>query len=110
MVKIVGDYAWEQGQQRFGITQTLDDFVQTTHVPFLVRLLRRIQTRVAQGAVRVIVPSEYLKDIVIQWGIPEKKITIINNSIQLPAHIPTPEKRKANFSSFQHTPRPMEGF
>ncbi|MEK7101811.1 MAG: glycosyltransferase family 4 protein [Patescibacteria group bacterium] len=111
VVKIVGDYAWEQGQQRFGITQTLDDFVQTTHVPFLVRLLRRIQTRVAQGAVRVIVPSEYLKDIVIQWGIPEKKITIINNSIQLPAHIPTPEKKKGEFLIVSAgRPVPWKGF
>src|SRR3989338_4085545 len=46
-VKIVGDYAWEQGQQRFGITENLDEFVKTKNVPFSVRMLRRIQIRAA---------------------------------------------------------------
>lgn len=97
VVKIVGDYAWEQGQQRFGITQNLDEFVRTKNVPFTVGILRRIQTRVARSATRIIVPSEYLKDIVIQWGISKEKITIINNSIQLPAHIPMFEKKEGEF-------------
>ena len=65
VVKIVGDYAWEQGQQRFGITQTLDEFVKTKHVPFSVRMLRKIETRVARKAKRIIVPSNYLKGIVV---------------------------------------------
>src|SRR3989344_6122168 len=72
VVKIVGDYAWEQGVQRFGVTQNLDEFVRTTTVPFRVSVLRRIQTRVAQGAPRVIVPSEYLKNIVSAWGVPRE--------------------------------------
>src|SRR3989344_6621979 len=45
VVKIVGDYAWEQGVQRFGVTHTLDAFVKEKRVPFSVRMLRRIQTR-----------------------------------------------------------------
>lgn len=81
VVKIVGDYAWEQGKQRCGVTQDLDEFVRTSHVPFLVRLLRRIQTRVAHGAVRVVVPSEYLKKIVMAWGIDERAITVIYNAV-----------------------------
>src|SRR3990167_6273753 len=43
VVKIVGDYAWEQGQQRFGITQNLDEFVKTKNVSLQVHVLRRIQ-------------------------------------------------------------------
>src|SRR3989338_1641940 len=34
VVKIVGDYAWEQGRQRFGVEAELDDFVQTETGPF----------------------------------------------------------------------------
>lgn len=83
VVKIVGDYAWEQGTQRFGITQNLDDFVRTEDVPFSVGILRRIQARVARSATRVIVPSEYLKDIVTQWGVQEEKIEIIYNAVHL---------------------------
>ncbi len=102
VVKIVGDYAWEQGQQRFGITENLDDFIKTKKVPFPVRILRRIQTRVAAAATRVIVPSEYLKGIVAAWGspspgygepsIPEEKIEVIYNSVALPASLKTIER------------------
>lgn len=97
VVKVVGDYAWEQGQQRFGITQNLDEFVNTKNVPFTVRLLRRIQTRVARSATRIIVPSEYLKGIVTKWGILEEKISVIYNGIELPTHIPEYQKKDGEF-------------
>lgn len=97
VVKIVGDYAWEQGQQRFSVTQNLDEFVKTRSVPFPVRVLRRIQTRVARSAMRVIVPSEYLKGIVTAWGIDSKKISVIYNGIELPAHIPEYPKKDGEF-------------
>lgn len=83
VVKIVGDYAWEQGQQRFGITQNLDEFVRTQKVPFFVRLFRKIQTQVAQNATKIIVPSEYLKGIIEAWGIPSDKIQVIYNAVPL---------------------------
>jgi glycosyltransferase involved in cell wall biosynthesis len=93
VVKIVGDYAWEQGRQRFGVTETLDDFVKVKPLSFPVRMLRRVQTYVAQNAVRVIVPSNYLKGIVATWGspsrgsgepsIPREKIEVIYNAVSL---------------------------
>ncbi len=97
VVKIVGDYAWEQGQQRFGITQDLDEFVKTKQTNFFVRELQKVQISVANAATRVIVPSPYLKDIVLQWGIPEEKIQIIYNGIGLPPHIPTYQKKEGEF-------------
>ncbi len=97
VVKIVGDYAWEQGQQRFGVTQNLDEFVETARVSFPVRILRRIQTRVARSAVRVIVPSEYLKDIVTAWGIAPEKIQVINNAINIPVRLPAFGKESGTF-------------
>ncbi len=92
VVKIVGDYAWEQGRQRFGITATLDEFVQTKRVPFLAWFLRQVQTGVAKRARRIIVPSRYLKNIVMTWGIPEEKIEVIHNGIRLPATLSAPER------------------
>ena len=91
VVKIVGDYAWEQGQQRFGIKENLDEFLKNKNVPTQVRWLRRVQTRVAANATRVIVPSEYLKKVVTAWGIPEGKIEVIYNAVSLesPGTIPT---------------------
>ncbi|HQT82872.1 MAG: hypothetical protein B7W98_01810 [Parcubacteria group bacterium 20-58-5] len=91
-VKIVGDYAWEQGRQRFGITLTLDEFVKTERVPLPARLFRRAQTYVAQSAVKVIVPSEYLKGIVAAWGVDAEKISVIHNGIELPDVLPEVER------------------
>ena len=85
-VKIVGDYAWEQGRQRFGIAATLDDFVKTRRVPLAVWFLRRVQTGVASYAKHVLVPSRYLEDIVAAWGIPRAKIKVIYNAVPVEAY------------------------
>lgn len=83
LVKVVGDYAWEQGRQRFGVTAWLDKFVQTKRVPFAVWLLRQVQTGVARSAARVIVPSEYLRGIVATWGVEQEKIEVIHNAVPI---------------------------
>lgn len=83
VVKVVGDYAWEQGRQRFGVTATLDDFVRERHVSLPIWFLRKVQTGVARSARVVIVPSEYLKGIVSAWGIPEEKIRVVYNAVPL---------------------------
>lgn len=90
VVKIVGDYSWEQGTQRYGITATLDEFVETKRVPLQVRVLRFIQTFVAKRAASVIVPSEYLKRIVTSWGIFHGKISVIYNAMRFeePGQLP----------------------
>ena len=112
VVKIVGDYAWEQGTQRFGIKQSLDEFVHTKKdVPFLVRILRRIQIRVAATATRIIVPSEYLKGIVTAWSIPEEKITVIYNGVEIPIHLPVHQKKDGEFLIVSSGRRvPWKGF
>jgi glycosyltransferase involved in cell wall biosynthesis len=82
-VKIVGDYAWEQGTQRFGIQDSLDAFVRRARVPLAVSVLRAIQTHVAHCATAVIVPSSYLKGIIEAWGIPSESIHVIYNAIEV---------------------------
>jgi len=82
MLRIAGDYAWEQGQQRFGVTDVLDDFVlrNRSYGP-VVGLLSRIQRFVARGAVRIVVPSEYMKGVIAKWGIPEERITRVYSAL-----------------------------
>jgi glycosyltransferase involved in cell wall biosynthesis len=99
-VKIVGDYAWEQGRQRFGVTETLDAFVQAPYASLPIRFLRFLQTRVAQHAARVIVPSEYLKKIVGAWGIPLERIEVIYNAVPIDSRGKIP-------ASVQALPRPL---
>ncbi len=80
LVKIVGDYAWEQGRQRFRIWLPLDEFVRTKSLPLPVLFLRVIETYVARRAERIIVPSAYLKRVVMAWGLPEERIEVIANA------------------------------
>ncbi len=100
ILKIGGDYAWEQGTQRFCVTQTLDEFVKTKRMPLPVRVLRHIQTRVACSAMRVIAPSEYLKSIVGAWGVPHEKIRVIYNAV-------SPEEPGAMPEAVASLPRPL---
>lgn len=81
-LKIVGDYAWEQGVQRFGVADLLDEFSIRNKYSFPVRVMKQIQTRVAHHATKIIVPSKYLKRIVINWGITGDKISVIYNAFE----------------------------
>lgn len=109
-VKIVGDYAWEQGRQRFGVTAELDEFVKMREVPKEVRALRKIQTYVAEQATRIIVPSEYLKGIVMVWGIPSEKIEVIYNGVEI-SELTMPKDRPEGFLIVSSGRRvPWKGF
>jgi len=87
LLKIVGDYAWEQGAQRSGVEDLLDVFsVENEKYPFLVRVFKRVQKFVADRADKVVVPSKYLKHIISNWGVDPSKITVIYNAFH-PPHV-----------------------
>lgn len=79
VLKIVGDYAWEQGMQRFGVKDLLDDFLDKKYC-WQVEILRKIQKFVAKSANKIIVPGEYLKKVILRWKIEERKIKVIYNA------------------------------
>ncbi|MFH0892330.1 MAG: glycosyltransferase family 4 protein [Candidatus Falkowbacteria bacterium] len=81
ILKIVGDYAWEQGRQRAGVKDDLDEF-QNRQYGWRVELWRFIEGFVAKNAAFIITPSEYLKNIVQKWGIHESKIKVIYNAVK----------------------------
>lgn len=82
-LKVVGDYAWEQGCQRSGVTEMLDTFsTKKSGYGFLVWVLKKIQTCVAKRAKKIIVPSQYLKEIVGNWGIGVDKISVVYNAFE----------------------------
>ena len=93
LVRIAGDYAWEQGVGRFGVLDLLDEFVKKTYGP-KVEQLRRIQRKVARSAHRIVVPSEYLKKIVMAWGIQAERIVVIRTVVRAPQIIEREAVRK----------------
>lgn len=83
VIKIVGDYAWEQAMQRYGVSDLLDTFLQTRY-PWRIEFLRRVEYRVARRAARIIVPSAYLKSVVARWGVQENLISVVPNGVSQP--------------------------
>lgn len=79
VVKVVGDYAWEQGVQRFRVKEGIDEFQKKQHGG-MVRILQRIQSFVVRRATRVIVPCRYLKTLVEGWGGDVKHICVVYNA------------------------------
>lgn len=80
VVKVVGDYAWEQARNQRVTAVGIDEF-QPQKFGGKVGRLQRAERRVCRRASKVIVPSQYLKKIVSGWGIDEKKIEVIYNAV-----------------------------
>lgn len=99
-LKVVGDYAWEQGVQRYGVTELLDDFIKTPlrTYPLPVRVMRAVEYFVARHAMCVIVPSEYLKKVVLSWGVNIDNISVINNAFESSSVLREEEKPKTQFN------------
>ncbi len=89
VVKVVGDYAWEQGTQRFRVNDTIDDFQKKKHYFLRVQFLKWLQSFVAKKADTVIVPSNYLKNMVAGWGVNPAKVQLIFNSVEFKTVMPT---------------------
>lgn len=83
VMKIVGDFAWEYSR-RHGLTRDGIDAFQRTRYGARIRMVKALQRLYVRRAGCVIVPSRYLAGIVAGWGIPEHRIRVIYNAVELP--------------------------
>lgn len=81
-VRVPGDYAWEQATQRFGVTDSVDEF-QNKRYGWRVEFLRKVQRMTVNGADTVIAPSRYFKQLVSKWVKKPEKVFCIYNGIDL---------------------------
>lgn len=102
-LKVVGDYAWEQWQQKVLISNfqfskfiTPEEF-QKQRFDFLTELRRRLQKHVAKSAKMIIVPSRYLAGIIRLWGILDEKIKVIYNAFEPPTIFESKEDLRKKF-------------
>lgn len=86
VIRVPGDFAWEQGVQRFGVKEDIDTF-QTKRYGWRVELLRWIQRQVVRGADRVIAPSEYFTALVQGWVRDASKVHKIYNGVAIPKEL-----------------------
>lgn len=89
ILKIVGDRAWETGTQKYWTKKNLDEFAGTWFVNPILWPVKIGQNFVAWLANQIITPSEYLKKIIISWGVKADKIKVIYNAFDSSASLGT---------------------
>ena len=80
VLKIVGDNAWELALRRGWTTAGIDEFQRLPVGPH-VRLVRGLVRRFARLVTKLIVPSDYLKHLVIGWGVSPGNVVVIRNAL-----------------------------
>ncbi len=84
IVRIAGDFAWEQAQVKYGYGESLEKFQNDRSIPFVPMILRAVQRFVYRRADHAIAPSRYLAGVLVGWGVPERRIRMINNGVHFP--------------------------
>ncbi|WP_336326816.1 glycosyltransferase family 4 protein [Halovenus sp. HT40] len=90
--KVVGDSAWERARRRGNVTDGINRFQKKSY-GFRVKVFKLLRNFEANSADRIIVPSDYLKQIVLSWDIPRSKVVKIYNSINISVDAPSHKKR-----------------
>jgi glycosyltransferase involved in cell wall biosynthesis len=82
VLKVVGDLAWERAVNKGWLPPSEDiDVFQRGRYPLRVRMLQAQRAREVQRMDRIIVPSNYLRDMVIGWGAPPERVQVITNAL-----------------------------
>ena len=84
VMKVVGDWAWERATLNRQTEDGLEDF-QTRRQKRRVEAVKQLRAWVTRRAQHVIVPSQYLADIVCGWGVAPERVSVIYNAPDLAA-------------------------
>lgn len=106
IIKIVGDQAWERCIRRGWILPTtdIDDF-QKTDYNWLVSRQQKSRSKQVRAFDAVIVPSDYLKRMVITWGVPENRVHVIYNAMPpMVENLPDSQKAARELLAWDDSP------
>jgi glycosyltransferase involved in cell wall biosynthesis len=78
VVKLVSDEAFERAARSGRFGGTLDEF-QGMRGGARVRFLRTTRNAALRRATRVVVPSAYLRDLALGWGVPAERLVVVPN-------------------------------
>jgi glycosyltransferase involved in cell wall biosynthesis len=82
-LKVVGDVAWERARNA-GLTRlSIDDFQQTPPEGEPVRTWVARRASFARRARLVITPSDYLRQMVVGWGVEARRVVTVRNGVRL---------------------------
>jgi glycosyltransferase involved in cell wall biosynthesis len=96
VVKVASDPAYERSVRRGLYDGRLDGFQRAGLAPG-ARLLRRVRTLTAGRAAHIVCPSEYLRAIVLTWGISPDRVSVLPNTVPCYDDLPPREALRARF-------------
>ncbi len=81
--KIVGDLAWERAMRKGWIppSANVDHFQATRYSP-RVEIDKFLRAREARRLDHLIVPSEYLRRMVLGWGVDPARVSVVYNALE----------------------------
>ncbi|XWX03800.1 glycosyltransferase family 4 protein [Aggregatilineales bacterium SYSU G02658] len=82
VLKVVGDVAWERAIRKGWVAPGTDiDTFQTMRASRTVEAARRARCAQAQAMTRIITPSDYMRRMVIGWGVDPDRVQVIYNAL-----------------------------
>ena len=94
VVKLVADEAYERERRAGRFSGTLHDF-QRHRGGLRVRLLRSTRTAGLRRAGRIVVPSAYLREIALGWGLRPERIVVVPNPAPTTSSVPPRDEARA---------------
>ncbi|HEX2302632.1 MAG TPA: glycosyltransferase family 4 protein [Gaiella sp.] len=92
--KLVADEAYERERRTGRFEGTLDEF-QRVRGGARVRVLRATRTAALRRARRVVVPSVYLREIALGWGLAPERVEVVPNPAPALSALPSREEARA---------------
>jgi glycosyltransferase involved in cell wall biosynthesis len=87
ITKVPGDIVWERARNTGLTTLGIDEF-QTQELPWKYKLFRYLFSLSLRRSTHVVVPSTHLQNLVVSWGVPANKISVVYNSIDTEKFLP----------------------
>lgn len=88
VAKVPGDIVWERARNNNLTSLSIDDF-QKEELSLKYMFFRYLYSQSLRRAKIVIVPSQRLFNLCLQWGVNEERINLVYNSVDIQRKLPT---------------------
>jgi glycosyltransferase involved in cell wall biosynthesis len=96
VLKIAGDPAFERALRRGLTSVTLAEFQAERSAATLP--LRLVRNAIVRRAAHVITPSEFLRNVVVGWGVPEARVSVLPNPAPVISTAVSRDELRARFA------------
>jgi glycosyltransferase involved in cell wall biosynthesis len=96
VVKLTADPAFERARRRGIVGGNVDEFQRRAAGPS-VRVLRVARDLELRHAAHVFTPSAYLRDLVLSWGLPAERVSVLPNPAPPLPELPPRDELRARF-------------